>query len=335
MISEPVAQLFVTALRATGRLGPERLLYLNAEPIGASLVGSAGSLTVVQSWRPSFVALESAGLRPLPTLTSDGTMFDVVLLRLGRQRERNLASVALAVERCDPGGTIVVAGENALGAASYARRIGHLGSLSKSHARAFWFDRKSPPSPALLDEWRRAGALHAPPGGDFVAAPGVFAWDHVDAGSRLLAQALPSDIVGDVADLGSGWGYLARACIKRGARPRHLDLYEADFLALEAARLNLAGETVAQFHWHDVTDGLAAARYDLIVTNPPFHDQSRADPTIGIRFISAAAKALRAGGRLWLVANRHLPYEQPLAACFASVAQRAGDARFKILEAIR
>ena len=77
-------------------------------------------------------------------------------------------------------------------------------------------------------------------------------------------------------------------------------------------------------------------QYDFIVSNPPFHAQSRADrPDIGRRFIAAAAEALKPGGRLWLVANRHLPYEAVLDARFGKariVTQRDG---FKVIEAIK
>ena len=75
---------------------------------------------------------------------------------------------------------------------------------------------------------------------------------------------------------------------------------------------------------------------DFIVSNPPFHTQSRADrPDIGQRFIAVAAQALRPGGRLYVVANRHLPYEAALSEAFASVAVKADVGGYKIIEAVK
>ena len=74
----------------------------------------------------------------------------------------------------------------------------------------------------------------------------------------------------------------------------------------------------------------------MIVSNPPFHTQSRADrPDIGRRFIAVAAQALKPGGRLWLVANRHLPYESVLNDSFGAVRIVAQQDGFKIVEAIK
>jgi len=89
------------------------------------------------------------------------------------------------------------------------------------------------------------------------------------------------------------------------------------------------------FHWHDVTRGLRQ-RYDAIVSNPPFHAQGRdSRPDIGRAFITAAADALHEGGRLLLVANRHLAYEQVLDARFADVRVLAQQAGFKVIAATR
>jgi 16S rRNA (guanine1207-N2)-methyltransferase len=76
--------------------------------------------------------------------------------------------------------------------------------------------------------------------------------------------------------------------------------------------------------------------YDVIVTNPPFHAQGSMDrPDIGRRFITIAAQSLRPGGQLWLVANRHLPYEAVLVDGFQSVNVVTQQQGFKIVVATR
>jgi 16S rRNA (guanine1207-N2)-methyltransferase len=100
--------------------------------------------------------------------------------------------------------------------------------------------------------------------------------------------------------------------------------------------LSSFAEKVSQaFHWHDVTTGLPK-QYDTIVCNPPFHVHGRSDrPDIGRRFIAVAAQSLNPQGRLWLVANRHLPYESELTSNFASVRVVAQEHGFKVIEARR
>jgi 16S rRNA (guanine1207-N2)-methyltransferase len=166
----------------------------------------------------------------------------------------------------------------------------------------------------------------------------VFAWDRIDVASQLLAEHLPSDLAGRAADLGAGFGYLSVELLQRCARIAALDLYEAERRALDLARRNLAAlesRAAIRYCWHDVTAGLTD-RYDVIVCNPPFHTHARADrPDIGRRFIATAAQSLLPGGRLWLVANRHLPYEQALGAGFERVRIVTQQHGFKIVEALR
>ena len=129
---------------------------------------------------------------------------------------------------------------------------------------------------------------------------------------------------------------LRDALLQRNPGIVALDLYEAEARALAMARHNLAGQAphvALGFRWHDVTAGLGQ-RYDVIVTNPPFHAPGRAErPDIGRRFIAAAAEALAPGGRLWLVANRHLPYEAVLGEAFGQVRTVAERDGYKVVEA--
>jgi 16S rRNA (guanine1207-N2)-methyltransferase len=161
----------------------------------------------------------------------------------------------------------------------------------------------------------------------------LFAWDRIDAGTALLLQHLPATLAGRVADLGAGWGALARGVLACAGVER-LDAYEADALAVAAARENLA-DPRARVVWHDVAAGLPEAGYDWIVANPPFHDARAADPGVGLAFIAAAAAALAPGGSLALVANRTLPYEAALGARFAAVERVAERDGYKVLLARR
>jgi len=69
--------------------------------------------------------------------------------------------------------------------------------------------------------------------------------------------------------------------------------------------------------------------------NPPFHTGRSVDPTLGRSFITASARLLKPQGMLWMVANRHLPYEKTLMAHFSKVVDLGGNARFKVLRAER
>jgi 16S rRNA (guanine1207-N2)-methyltransferase len=294
-----------------------------------------------QSFRPFADALERSRLRLAERGADD--RYPLVLVLPPRQRDEARALFAQAVSRAMPGGVVLAAISNAEGAksgeADLSRLAGPLRQLSKHKCRVFWtqplgdgVDR------ALLDEWL---ALEVPRhnAAGYMSRPGLFAWDRVDTASALLAEHLPTDLAGRVADLGAGYGYLSSRLLARCAGVTAVDLYEAEARALEPARMNLeqaqrdADRSVAlSLHWHDVTQGLPH-RYDVIISNPPFH-QGRADlPELGRAFIDTAADALLPHGRFWLVANRHLPYEATLAARFNEVRNVVTQDGFKVIEA--
>jgi 16S rRNA (guanine1207-N2)-methyltransferase len=337
---------------ATGELAwPQtgEVLFLRARDGWPLRAAARPGLVCEQSFKPEADRLIRSGWQMRdPEATDDAASYPLVLVLPPRQRAEARSLLARAVAACAPGGVVLACLPNDEGAKSGEADLkalaGLSGTLSKQHCRAFWgrVDAATVDA-ALLAQWRDLDAprwIDDPrcPGGRFYSRPGVFAWDRIDAASALLAAHLPETLRGRVADLGCGYGYLAAELLRRCPGIVALDLYEAEARALALARRNLdahAGRVALGFHWHDATAGLAQ-RYDVIVTNPPFHAQGRADrPDIGRAFIAAAADALLPGGRLWLVANRHLPYEQALGARFGTVRTVVQADGFKVVEAVK
>ena len=319
-------------------------LFLRARAGVPLQAGSWPGLACHQTFAPDAAALERLRLRMLTDDLDTATQKSpLVLILPPRQRDEARALLARALRLTERGGRIVACMSNDEGArsgeADLERIVGPLTTLTKNKCRVFWSaPLDQPHDDALVEEWLRLDAVRPIADGRFVSRPGVFAWDRIDVASQLLAEHLPSDLAGRAADLGAGFGYLSVELLQRCARIAALDLYEAERRALDLARRNLAAlesRAAIRYCWHDVTTGLTD-RYDVIVCNPPFHTHARADrPDIGRRFIATAAQSLLPGGRLWLVANRHLPYEQALGAGFERVRIVTQQHGFKIVEAMR
>ena len=302
---------------------------------------AVADIAAEQSYFPHVQALRRSGWNVVDVLENQQGQFDLVLILSPRQKEEARALFARALTLCAPGGRIVACQHNDEGARSGEADLKALtglgGSLTKNHCRVFWTAPLSGQhDTALAARWAALDAPRAIAGGRFTSRPGVFAWDRIDPASALLVEHLPASLAGIGADLGAGWGYLSAEVLEKCPKVTRMDLYEAEGRALALARTNLAaaGEK-AQFHWGDVGAGLVG-KYDFIVTNPPFHTTNRTGrPELGKSFINAAADGLRQGGRLLLVANRHLPYEEVLGERFSQIDVLAERDGFKLISAIK
>jgi len=332
MTAEPIKTLFhpfETGALPAPAAGAD-FLFFGAQPEFRLPDGFAATLACVQGFRPTFLGLRKRGFAVTPRPEGDG--YDGALVLCDRHRGRSELWIADATERVRRGGLIVVAAAKLDGIDSLRKRVGALlpleGSLSKHHGVAFWF-RCGAEAESAGVQFR---AVNAPVSIEsrYSGAPGMFSHDRIDAGSRLLAEHFPEGIKGAVADFGAGWGYLSVSLAERFAAIGSLDLYEADFDSLEAAKANVK-DSRAGFFWQDPVSETAGPRYDWIVMNPPFHQGRAADPGIGEKMIRAAAAALKKGGRLLMVANRQLPYEKVLGAAFADVQELHRDGSFKVL----
>lgn len=329
---------------AEGDVPAPSVLFMRARDGWPLRQQSRPGLICEQSFKPDAEALQRSGWTVVdPQHADPDARYPLVLVLPPRQRDEARALFAQALQRCAPGGIVVACIANDEGAKSgegdFKRLCGLDGNLTKHHCRVFWSRRDDARIDAtLLAQWPTLDAERPILDGRFISRPGVFAWDRIDPASQLLVEHLPADLRGRAADLGAGYGYLSAELLQRCPGIASLDVYEAEARALDLAKRNLADAAARlplRFLWQDVALGLSE-QYDVIVTNPPFHaQQGAARPDIGRAFIAAAAAALVPGGRLWLVANRNLPYELELDANFGSVRTVTQQQGFKIIEAIK
>lgn len=294
-------------------------------PQGADLSAlPRGAVHVIQPMKPAHDAFMDAGFAC--AVAPDGR-YALSVVCLPRSKTEACALIALAASVTD--GPVVIDGQKTDGADSILKALKNRGDISgpvnKAHGKLFWMTT----APDLSD-WDAGPALTE---GGFWTAPGVFSADGVDLASALLADALPEKLGKNVVDLGAGWGFLSAHILTR-SNVEAVHLVEANYMALECARRNVT-DPRAQFHWADATTWRAPTRIDTVVMNPPFHVARAADPALGRAFIAAASRLLAPSGQLWMVANRHLPYEDTLEAHFVKTVDLGGDARFKLIHAVR
>lgn len=248
----------------------------------------------------------------------------MALITLPREKARAKSWIAQASQAVGSGIVVVdgakTDGVDAILRAVKSRTKSLLGQISKAHGRCFWF------SGGMFDDW----LPQMQDIGGFSTYPGVFSADGPDPGSRALLAHLPV-LSGRIADLGAGWGFLSQNILKYDS-VSELHLVEADNDAVTCARHNIS-DARAQFHWSDVTTWAPGMKMHAVVMNPPFHEGRKGKPELGQAFIQTAARILMPKGQLYMVANRHLPYETTLQATFAKITSINTSGRFKVLVA--
>lgn len=268
-------------------------------------------------------ALAPASLAGLTMLAPAGTL----------ERRYDLAAALLALAADAP---FTVLAPKDMGGSRLGDELAGFGCAfeesAKAHHRICRGRRPARLDAAAIESARAEGAPRRLADLGLWSQPGIFSWDRSDVGTSLLVEALPP-LAGRGADFGCGIGVLAHAVL---ATPKvtRLDLVDIDRRAVEAARRNVDDPRV-RFAWADIRLGTGLADLDFVVTNPPFHDGGTEDRNLGVAFLRRAAEALRAGGHLWLVANRHLPYEAALKPLFRRVTPKLETQGFKVIEAMK
>lgn len=315
------------------------------------------SLNIVQPWRADFLALQQAGFRCFPELSAKTAQFDGGLLQLGKHKGQNQNRFLELMHGVKVEGIIVVSGDKSAGVASFLKWVNSIniyrdtvnsgtnvtsdggtgnvvqGKLSKNHGVVFWLGKKKNLSEIAVSHLAIKPRLFE---GGFTTDAGMFSHGRVDGGSKMLVKYMDKIVFGKTADFGAGWGYLSCQALKVAKKMTALDLYEADYNSLEAARRHVKScnsSLAINYYWCDVTGEPIKDIYDTILANPPFHEGRAADVSLGQKFIEISGQRLKPGGCLLMVANRQLPYEATLNKVFRKVFVLEEQNGFKVFEA--
>ncbi len=163
---------------------------------------------------------------------------------------------------------------------------------------------------------------------------GVFSAENIDTASRFLIDHIKLDDTDKrILDLGSGNGILAVA-MRAQKKDCDIHLMDDSFLAIESAKLNLTDERT-HFHFNDTLDEFEDDFFDRIVSNPPFHFEYENNIEVALGLFNQARRCLKDGGRLQVVANRHLNYKTHLRKLFDKTTNIAQNEKFVIYECMK
>ncbi|MEU3411708.1 methyltransferase [Streptomyces sp. NPDC006658] len=213
-------------------------------------------------------------------------------------------------------------------------------SLARQKARLIFCT----PDPALerpANPWPYGYALPdgvgAVSGRPVVNHAGVFCADRLDVGTRFLLRHLPDPGARRVVDLGCGNGVVGTAVALADPTAEVLFVDES-FQAVASAEATYKANGVpghAEFRVGDGLAGVASGSVDLVLNNPPFHSHQATTDATAWRMFTGAKRALRPGGELWVIGNRHLGYHVKLKRLFGSSETVASDPKFVVLRAVR
>ena len=317
---------------------------------GASLIwGSDIALDVIknkasdylQIFKPYADKLKAQGIDILNEEPSQQT-YRTIFCALPKQKEAAKYQLAKSLWLLEENGLLIAVASNDTGGKRLKKWFEDFGlqadSISKSKCRIVWAHKKNI-APDIVDQAVQAGYETTIKLNDdsYITRPGIFGWNKIDLGSRLLLEALTDELKGVGADFGCGYGFLSCSILGDHSGIKKLYALDADYNALMCCQKNLAAYSEKiDYQWLDLTQHIEKMDpLDFIVMNPPFHEGRDTDAEIGQKFIQTASQRLKKRGVLYIVANVHLPYERTLQAQFADVEKVDERQGFKVFLAVK
>ncbi len=256
-------------------------------------------------------------------------------------KERNLVRhlINRAARALAPGGCLLLWGGKQTGIKTHAREaaaaLGSAPEVRKLGRNYLARVTRGAAVPRALDDdhYAELRPLLNYGGLPLFTKPGLFGWHRIDTGSALLAAQLPALFArlgrpARVLDLGCGYGLLALAAHREGAA--WVTATDNCAAALAACARNFAAHDIAGEVIPSDCAAEIAARFDLVVCNPPHHRGFAADQGLTERFFRAAAAHLDPRGAAVFVTHRSVPTTRLADTFFARIELLADADNFRV-----
>ena len=280
----------------------ERILCWNT-----GVLGSLYSVHIIENYKYLDDSWLGKGItRQTPDKLSQS--YDLVLTHLPQQKDYARFILAQSLQSLEDNGTLVAMAANDAGGKTIEKWFKELGlqptNLSKNKCRIVWA-QKQDVNQDRLDKYLQAGQQQKIKVGEneFVTQAGIYGWNKIDRGSKLLLENISNNLNGVGADFGCGYGFLSQSVLNQYPNIEKLYSIDADYNALQCAKENLNSyNDKVTYQWADITSPTFNLKnLDFIVMNPPFHQGKNTENSIGKNFITKAHQSLRNKGWIYMV----------------------------------
>jgi len=244
--------------------------------------------------------------------------YDIIILELTKSKETNLGLLAWAEEHLRDGGKMIINGDNQVGVKSFLKNISNLWPaeiiMIKKKGRVALYQKKN----QLFGHWKKYQNFHKNRDG-FYTRSDMFSPKEIDKGSQILTSAFSSKLYGEVADLGSGWGYLSKEALRLNDKINRVTLFENNYSALLASKKNI-NDKRAIFRWVSLKNiRNLNLRFNHVICNPPFHSGHPKDIDLLRSFVWHSSRLVNRQGSVWMVFVSGVYLESELKEYFDSV----------------
>jgi 23S rRNA (guanine1835-N2)-methyltransferase len=170
----------------------------------------------------------------------------------------------------------------------------------------------------------------------FVNHSNLFSRDKLDIGTRFFLEHIPSGGFQKILDLGCANGVIG---IKAKILNPASEVYFSDEskMAIESAKINFETyfNSEPKLFWTNCFEDAPEKEIDLVLCNPPFHQQNTIGDFIAWQMFKDSYQALKIGGKLRVIGNSHLGYQIKLKKIFGNSKIIATNKKFMICESTK